>query len=339
MPKVLRIMIPLVSALFFSLSFQLPALPQTPNGQDLEDDQIEIPFGWSVGDRRQYSVKQIDYKNGTAKPTKESIFTVEVISANEQISIAKCNISVVMAPNQRAIVVSTPAAKRMIDLYRDLDIFVRLGNDGTFQGFENEDEIEMVFKNNVDLAKEALEDTFDEMNFDDEKRAFLDRVVKESTNFDAFKSRLLAPLKLMLMVTATTHSKTEVDRRNSTRELVAGHDVPTVEEYRVEDFDSDEKIATVVYSEIAEGEFAAKLLKDEIEAIARRIDPGSRETVEIMGIIYKTNGKFEMNYEDGWPRKIEWNVMMNDFKTGNLEDKRLIHIASIDSSVDSQETK
>ena len=325
MLKIFKVMTLLVAASFFSVLFQVPASSQTPEAQAVESDEIEIPFQWQVGDKRQYSVKRVDYKGGEVKSEKKTIFAVEIVSENEDVLIAKCNVSIAMDPQQRMIAESNPTAKKMLEIYKDLVLLIRIGNDGTFRGFKNEKEVKAAFQKTVDVIKDASE----EVELDDDKKVIANRLIKEITNFERFQRDLLAPLNLMLMNTNTSHSKTEVYEQASTINMMFVRDVPTTEEYQIESIDSDQKNVTLLYSQIVEGEIAAKMVKDGIEAFAKRMDPNSDETVEISGVISKTNGKFVMNYENGWPEKIEWKAKVSDFKTGILNDKSLIEIDEI----------
>ena len=321
--------------MFFSFSSQSPALSQNLDGQALETDEVAIPFGWSVGDKRKYSVHQVDYKSGKASQVKKNLLSVEIVSEGDEFLIAKCNLTVEAGPSQQEIIESNPNLKEMLDLYRDLHLLIRIGKDGTLIGLENEKEVKVAFQKTLDIAKAA----FDETNLRDDQKVFLDRVVNETTKFTRFRNNLLAPLNLMLMVTDTSHSKNEVYQQASTADILYAKGVPTIEEYGIEADKSDQDAVTVAYSQIVEGEKAAKLVKAGVEAFIKRLAPDSKEKVNIDGVISKVNGKFKMNLANGWPIKIEWKVMLNDLKTGSLQKKQTIKITSIDRPAGLQKNK
>ena len=324
-----------VYALFFSLSFESSALSQSLDGQALEIDEIAIPFGWSVGDKRQYSVHQVDYESGNASQVKKNLLKVEILSEGDEFLIAKCNLTTEISPDQQKIIESNPNVKKMLDLYRDLHLLVRIGKDGTLIGLENESDVKVVFQKTVDIAKAAVDLT----KLGDDQKVFLDRVVNETTEFTRFRNNLLATLNLMLMVTNTSHSKNEVFQQASTADILYAKGVPTVEKYAIDADGSDQDAVTVVYSRVVEGEKAARLVKAGVEAFMKRLVPNSKEKVNIDGVISKVNGKFKINLANGWPIKIEWRVMLNDLKTGSLKKKQTIKITSIDKPVSLQKNK
>ena len=86
-----------VAAGILIVAFAIPRLAH-PQGldQDLKTGQREseqanesiyIPFGWKVGDRKQFAVSRTEYRNGIAESSpKQTIFDIEIVSeADEQL--------------------------------------------------------------------------------------------------------------------------------------------------------------------------------------------------------------------------------------------------------------
>lgn len=317
----------LLTAIFVSVVF---AIPQQVDSMPVQDEvnvqaseSIEIPFAWKVGDQRRYSVSRIDYKDGVAGPTKKSNFFIEVESDEPEYIIAKCKISMVLNSKQRATINSDPVMREMVNLYRNLVIRVRIGKDGVLDRVVNVNDLTKAFQVTVDTVKATVA----EMNLDAEKKAAAEKLMKVTLDYQRFEGELMAPLNLLLMLTNTEHSTKEPSTYETTTQGFFANDIPAVETYQVSKINRQSTKVDIEYSQTAQGPEAAKKVKAAVEKFIKQLDPDATPNIVVKGVVSEIKGKFQLDFESGWPTLIEWKTRTNNLKDGTLLNKQTFLIS------------
>ena len=218
-----------------------------------------------------------------------------------------------------------PALKGLTDIYRDLEIFVRLGKDAVFWGVENHGELKSAFDRTIVLVSQAVESS----GLPSDKKEIAKKIFQETNTFEQFQKDLVSPINRLLMLMATTHSRADPIQANTKTNILFAREVPTTETYTVTDFDREKKGVTIQYKMTAAGDEATRLVKEAVEKFTERVSPSSNEKVFVEGVLFESAASFKMNTEIGWPEAIVWRDQVNNFTDGSLVERLSLKITKV----------